>query len=40
VRSRAGAVFVNGKLAERPDDQAPEDITLSQTAAGTEIPEA
>ena len=37
---RAGAVFVNGKLAERPEEQAPSDSSQSPAAAGQEIAEA
>ena len=37
---RAGAVFVNGKLAERPEEQAPADSSQSPAAAGQEIADA
>ena len=37
---RAGSVFVNGKLVERPDDQSPSDGEPSPEAAGPEIAEA
>ena len=37
---RAGAVFVNGKLAERPEEQAPSDSSQSPAAAGQKITEA
>ena len=37
---RAGAVFINGKLAERPAEQAPSDSSQSPGAAGQEIAEA
>jgi transposase-like protein len=37
---RAGSVFVNGKLAERPDDQSPSHGEPSPEAAGPEVAEA
>ena len=37
---RAGATFVDGKLVERPDGQAPEASSQSPTAAEDEIPAA
>ena len=37
---RAGTVFVNGKLVERPEDPAPAVNSQSHSATGTEIPEA
>ena len=37
---RADTVFVNGKLVERPEDQAPAANSQSPSATGTEIPEA
>jgi transposase-like protein len=37
---RAGAVFVNGKLVERPEEQAPSDSSQSPAAARQEIAEA
>jgi transposase-like protein len=37
---RVGAVFVNGKLVERPDGQAPEASSQSPTAAEDELPAA
>jgi hypothetical protein len=37
---RSGATFVNGKLVERPDDQAPEASDLSQTVAKEAVAEA
>jgi len=37
---RAGATFVNGKLAGRPEEQAPSDSSQSLAAAGQEIAEA
>jgi transposase-like protein len=37
---RAGSVFVNGKLVERPDDQSPSDGEPSPEAAGPEVAEA
>jgi hypothetical protein len=40
VLVRAGAVFVNGKLVERPAEQAPSDSGQSPAAAGQEIARA
>ena len=37
---RAGAVFINGKLVERPEEQAPSGGSQSPPAAGQEIAEA
>jgi hypothetical protein len=37
---RAGTVFVNGKLVERPEEQAPSDSRQSPAAAGQEIARA
>jgi hypothetical protein len=37
---RAGAVFVNGKVVERPEEQAPSDSSRSPVAAGHEIARA
>ncbi len=37
---RAGSVFVNGKLVERPDDATPSGSTQSPSATETDIPEA
>jgi hypothetical protein len=37
---RAGAVFVNGSLVERPEEQAPSDSSQSPAAAGQETAEA
>src|SRR5947209_14426108 len=37
---RAGSVFVNGKLVERPDDQSPSDGEPSPEAAGPEVAQA
>ena len=37
---RAGAVFTNGKLVERPEEQAPSDGSQPPPAAGQEIAEA
>jgi hypothetical protein len=37
---RAGASFVNGKLVERPDDQAPTATGESPAEAETEVPAA
>jgi len=37
---RAGAVFENGKLVDRPDDQPPADSNSSPTATEDELPAA